>query len=349
MSVKQILGTYHLVGTTSETMDNQETESGGKRRLKKKSVNRFLLPLILFILFILGGYFLFFSESAQKLRPASPPSVSEESLNTPAPPGAPSTGALVKNEAPPTIAEKSNQVIEATISASSSDSEGAVSSADAKPKTPATSAEQATVVSEQEKECQTRGDSVAQFFDLLDTREYLQAFVIEEKSRVYFPRLIQKLVDNPPIVSGETDDLFTILQNTAHFFRIIGKKNILILKGILDREKDTFEQTLSDFYELTKQPDCLKKRFGLTIGKEPLYRYAGFFINTMGGRLYLFRRDSMSRMVVGFYGILVIDQANREGRNSYGIEIKTSINRLIEEMESSNIKLRMRDRYLDTL
>jgi hypothetical protein len=161
--------------------------------------------------------------------------------------------------------------------------------------------------------------------------------------------MIQKLIDNPPIVSGETDDLFTILQNTAHFFRILGKKNILLLKGILDRERDTFEQVLADFYLLTEQPDCLQERFNLRIGQQEMYSYAGFFLNTMGGRLYLFRRDSMSRMVVSYYAILIVEQANREGRNTYGIEIKDAIDNLIIEIESSRIKLKMRYEYLDTL
>lgn len=198
-------------------------------------------------------------------------------------------------------------------------------------------------------ECSGWADNIESFFQTLDTRDYIKEFQLDFPSGVYFPELIQKLVDNPPIVSGETDDLFTILQNTAHFFRIIGKKNILVLKGILDREQATFEQTLADFYELTDEPDCLKKRFNLTIGQDPLYAYAGFFLNTMGGRLYLFRRDSMSRMVVNFYAILIIEQANLEGRNKYGIDIKDSIDSLIVEIESSRIKLQMRDYYLDTL
>ena len=198
-------------------------------------------------------------------------------------------------------------------------------------------------------ECSGWADNIESFFQTLDTRDYIKEFQLDFPSGVYFPELIQKLVDNPPIVSGETDDLFTILQNTAHFFRIIGKKNILVLKGILDREQATFEQTLADFYELTDEPDCLKKRFNLTIGQDPLYAYAGFFLNTMGGRLYLFRRDSMSRMVVNFYAILIIEQANLEGRNKYGIDIKDSIDSLIIEIESSRIKLQMRDYYLDTL
>ena len=331
-------------------MHNQETESGGKRRLKKKSTNIFLLPLILIILLILGGYFFFFSESAQKLRSELSPLISEQSHGAAPVPDKANTPSRQQDGDLAIKTDTSSRDNEQSISKSSS--ARAVNGSflsDSKQNPSATSAEKTPVISKLDKECQVLGDNVEQFFDLLDTRDYLKAFDIKQKSSVYFPRLIQKLVDNPPIVSGETDDLFNILQNTAHFFRIIGKTNILILKGILDREKATFEQTLWDFYELTKRPDCLKKRFNLIIGKEPLYRYAGFFINTMGGRLYLFRRDSMSRMVVGYYAILIIDQANREGRNSYGIEIKTSINRLIEEMESSNIKLQMRDRYLDTL
>jgi hypothetical protein len=201
----------------------------------------------------------------------------------------------------------------------------------------------------QDLSCSELADNVDTFFDTLDARQYIQDFQLESPSSAYFPKLIQKLVDNPPIVSGETDDLFTILQNTAHFFRIIGKKNILVLKGILDRERATFEQTLFDFYNLTKQPECLKTRFNLEIGQEPLYSYAGFFLNTMGGRLYLFRRDSMSRMVVNFYSILIIEQANREGKNKYGIAIKDAIDNLIIEIESSRITLQMRDFYLDTL
>lgn len=197
--------------------------------------------------------------------------------------------------------------------------------------------------------CDLLADNIEAFFNTLDTRDYIQEFKLDSPSVEYFPRLIQKLIDNPPIVSGETDDLFTILQNTAHFFRIIGKKNIFVLKGILDRERQTFEQVLADFYQLTGHPDCLQKRFNLNIYEDSLYSYAGFFLNTMGGRLYLFRRDSMSRMVVSYYAILIIDQANREGRNKYGIDIKDAIDNLIIEIESSRIELQMRDIYLDKL
>lgn len=197
--------------------------------------------------------------------------------------------------------------------------------------------------------CYVSATAIESFFSTLDTRDYIKDFQLDKPSNIYFPELIQNLVNNPPIVSGETDDLFTILQNTAHFFRILGKKNIFVLKGILDRERETFEHTLKDFYLLTDEPACLKENFNFTIGQEELYAYAGFFLNTMGGRLYLFRRDSMSRMVVNYYAILSIEKANLEGRNMYGIEIKDAIDNLIIEIESSRIKLKLRDEYLDTL
>ncbi len=57
----------------------------------------------------------------------------------------------------------------------------------------------------------------------------------------------------------------------------------------------------------------------------------------------------MSRMVVNFYAIVTVENANRQGRNQYGIDIKSAIDSLIEEIESSKIDLKMREYYLDTL
>jgi hypothetical protein len=197
--------------------------------------------------------------------------------------------------------------------------------------------------------CRKMAAPIEEFFTTLDERPYMVEFNLPEPSDIYFPKLMQRLADNPPLVTGETDDLYTILKNTAHFFRIIGKDNILIIKGILDREKPTFEQIIANFYVLLDDPDCLEKQFNLSISKDSLYHYAGFFLDTMGGRLYLFRRDSMSRMVVNYYAVLIIDRANREGRNKYGIDLGGPIDALIDEIESSNIELSYREQYLDDL
>lgn len=197
--------------------------------------------------------------------------------------------------------------------------------------------------------CAQSAQTIKRFYAHLDSQEYIQQFQLTPDSETHFSRLIQRLLENPPVVSGETNDLFTILQNTAHFFRIIGKENIIIIKAILDREKNQFENVLAEFYTLLNIPLCPQKSFNLNISESSLYDYAGFFLNTMGGRLYLFRRDSMSRMVVSYYAILLIDQANRNSSNKHGIELKTAIDQLIAEMETTANTLLLKDTYLDKL
>ncbi len=197
--------------------------------------------------------------------------------------------------------------------------------------------------------CENTAQHIIDFYNHLDQQKYIQSFNLPEPSNIYFSSLIQKLLDNPPVVTGETDDLFTVLQNTAHFFRVIGKDNIILLKAILEKEKTQFETVLQDFYTLIHIPNCLQKHFGLTVTDDALYDYAGFFLNSMGGRLYLFRRDSKSRMIVSYYSILLVDLANQKKENKHGINLAPHINQLIEELESTNNKIILQDEYLEKL
>ncbi len=190
---------------------------------------------------------------------------------------------------------------------------------------------------------------INKFYSHLDNQAYMKAYKLKDSSKEHFSSLLQKLLDNPPIVTRETDDLFTLLKNTAHFFRVLGKNNLLMLKGILDREKDSFEKILKSFYSLISHPDYLQKEYGLLIPDDSLYDYAGFFLNTMGGRLYLFRRDSTSRMLVSFYAILVIDRVKNDGNAHHGLDLSKPIDSLIEEIENTGKRLRLKEEYLDTL
>lgn len=192
-------------------------------------------------------------------------------------------------------------------------------------------------------------DAIKTYYQHLDQQPYLAAFHLDAPSQVYFSRLIQKLLDNPPLVSGETNDLFSILQNTAHFFRIVGRDNILAIKAIISQEKASFEEILADFYILSKQSDSLKNSFSIQMKEDSLCDYAGFFLSTMGGRLYLFRRDQVLRMLVSYYSILIVDEANQLGRNRHGIDIGPVVDGLINEIENSGNQLKLKEHYLDNL
>jgi hypothetical protein len=187
------------------------------------------------------------------------------------------------------------------------------------------------------------------FYKHLDKQPYMAGYELTTSSQKHFTTLVKKLLANPPQVARESDDLYTILKNTAHFFRISGKNNIFMMKGILDHEKENLEQILADYYLLVTTPDCNQTPYASGIDSAALYEYSCFFLNTMGGRLYLFRRDSQSRMVVTYYAILLIDQANRQQNNRHGILLKPSVDMLIAEMESGGSALKRIDLYLDTL
>lgn len=200
-----------------------------------------------------------------------------------------------------------------------------------------------------EEICEEDPAKIDAFYARLDGQEYIKSYKLAHSSREQINGMFQKLAATPPIVTRETDDLLTILKNTAHFFRVIGKDNIVLAKNILDQEKESYEDILAALYRLSGQPDCLQDRLGLAIPESVYYDYSCFFLTTMGGRLYLFRRDSKSRMLVNYYAIQMVDRANQHGTNSHGVDIRPAINALIEEMENSGDQLKLKDAYLDQL
>ena len=197
--------------------------------------------------------------------------------------------------------------------------------------------------------CEETAERINQFYQHLDRQQYMKSYQLTTPSKNHFTALIDKLLANPPQVTRETDDLYTILKNTAHFFRVSGKDNIVMLKGILDSERSKVETILADYYFLITSPDCGDTPYVLDINQDALYEYACFFLNTMGGRLYLFRRDSLSRMVVTYYAISLINQANERNNNRHGIDLKPVIDMLIAEMEGGGANLKKQEYYLDTL
>ncbi len=187
------------------------------------------------------------------------------------------------------------------------------------------------------------------FYTHLDRQPYMMAYGLKETSQDHFTVLIAKLLDHPPKVTRESDDLYTILRNTAHFFRIAGKDNILMLQGILNSENKKLEQILADYYFLISTPECGRTKYAENISNDDLYEYGCFFLNTMGGRLYLFRRDSLSRMVVTYYAILLVDDANNQQNNRHGINLKPAVSMLLSEMETGGTSLKYFENYIDML
>jgi hypothetical protein len=198
-------------------------------------------------------------------------------------------------------------------------------------------------------ECFQTADKILLFFEHLDSQEYIKGYSLKGSARDHMAGIINKLLANPPVVVRETDDLFAILNNMAHFFRILGPKDILLIKEVLSHEQELVEPTMALFYKWSEiEPDCRDNNLGIKLPLNGLYEYAGYFINTLGGQSYLFRRTLYLRLLIRYYSILVIDRSNNVDANRYGIDIRYTLNSLISEIEA-NGDLVNKEEYLQTL
>jgi hypothetical protein len=202
---------------------------------------------------------------------------------------------------------------------------------------------------EQPSELQQVQDAVLAFFDHLDQQKYIIDYQLQDESRVHFSHTLEKIFANPPIVTREADDLFSILKNMSHFYRILGRQEINLIKDVLANETENMEQTMAAFYRWSEiGTPAAGNSIDFAMPLTSLYEYAGFFINTLGGQAYLFRRDPRIRLLVRYYSLLIIDRANDQHMNRYGIDIRLPIDSLIDEMEATQV-LDGREAYLTKL
>jgi len=197
--------------------------------------------------------------------------------------------------------------------------------------------------------CEELDQKIQEFFNYLDSQPYIASYNLEKGSRAHFKEIIEKLLDNPPIVARETDSLFTILTNTAHFYRILGKNNVLMIREMIIREADILEATFALFHQWSRVgSQCRDVQTEIRLPLPKLYEYAGFFLNTLGGQSYLFRRTPHIRLLIKYYSVMVIDRANAEVVNRYGIDIVPHLESLLNEMEISETMV-YKEQYLRKL
>ena len=194
------------------------------------------------------------------------------------------------------------------------------------PQTPAQAEEDTLSIDELEQQ-------IVAFFKYLDEQDYVQAYELKGGSYQQFQQAIKKLSVNLPTVTGETASLYNLYRNMAHFFRVLGKKRVHLVRDILQNESEILESVMQTFYlwlTFSSENEIKSVRPSLDV----MYAYSGFFLNTLAGKSYLLRRDSKIRRLTTYYAVLIIDKANDENLNSSGIDIRPHIEFLINDIQS---------------
>lgn len=173
--------------------------------------------------------------------------------------------------------------------------------------------------------CKKVTAQAAAFFQYLDSKAYLIWPGINMRAEELFDDVFKRLAANPPTNVGEMDNLYGLMRNVTHFYRILGKERIDLIKEILTSESAVVEPAMSVLFTWMTVCDQVNRKTGEPVKLNTLYQYASFFLNTLGGRSYLLRRDSKLRMLVNYYALRILDMANDARLNAYGLDIRPHV------------------------
>ena len=185
---------------------------------------------------------------------------------------------------------------------------------------------------QEEISCEDLERQITAFFKYLDGKEYLIPYNLGEGTYNQFRKIVKQLSITPPMAAGETNDFFSLIRNVSHFYSALGKKRIEQIKEILNNESEIIESVMPIFFTWLISKERCKEKLKGNPSLKILYKYAGFFLNTLGGRSYLLRRNSKVRILTNYYCVLILDMANEEALNSDGIDIRPYLNLLYYEI-----------------
>jgi hypothetical protein len=180
--------------------------------------------------------------------------------------------------------------------------------------------------------CERIDQEIQGYFRYLNAKGYVKHLGEGVDTYAQFKTMIRKLSAKLPIPAGEGIDSTIISDNIFLFFRVLDKNDFRLIRDLLRNEEDTLEPTLDLFYRwLTSGSRCPDPE-GIRPSQSVLYHYAGFFLNTIGGRSYLFRRPLGLRLLCSYYSLLILQEADKQGKNSYGIDVLPFIAPLAREI-----------------
>ena len=185
-----------------------------------------------------------------------------------------------------------------------------------------------------EAECENLERNLVEFFEYLDGKDYIRELEIGEDILTHFKKIIQVLSSNPPVPAGEGFEHNMIIKNIYHFYRVLGLKDLNMIRLILKNEADSMEINLASFYKWLMSCDECKHKEVQPPTLDVVYKYAGFLVNSIGGKAYLFRRETRLRLLINYYCIILLHEIDKRKMNTFGIDIIPYLEPLADEIDN---------------
>lgn len=202
--------------------------------------------------------------------------------------------------------------------------------------------------SPQSMKCRELEESLRAFCRYLDAGETFRSQKTYPDSWALLTSVLDIMEQRLPTMSGELYRPSEIIENSFYFFRLLGKEKIDIVREVLKYESDLAEPLMGILYHWLMSGRRCEKLPSSSSALKALYQYAGFFLNTLGGHSYLYRRDSRIRLLTVYYSLLVIHEANMRELNEAGLDLRFFLPLIFNEIQSRNDLLYAED-YLQTL
>jgi len=197
-------------------------------------------------------------------------------------------------------------------------------------------------------DCKKLEKKITSFLAYIAGQSYMETFQAEKSTPELFKHMVAELSEKRPMVVGEMKDLSSLINNVAHFYRVLGENRVKLIVTVSEKESGLIEDAMASFFEWASLCGECEQTETPCPSIEVLYQYAGFFLNTLAGRSYLLRRDSKIRTLTTYYSVLILDRANDESLNPHGIDIRPYIN--LSSYETASLKgLVYQKRYLRKL
>ena len=176
--------------------------------------------------------------------------------------------------------------------------------------------------------CKEARQNILDFLSYLNEKGYLQRYLKGEDIKIHLRSILEKLSKNLPDTQGERMRSEIMISNIYHLFRSLTNEDVGMIKEIIKHESHELEYVMRWYYVWLISQDRCSDTFNILPSMKMVHTYACYFLNTIGGRSYLFRRSTPVRLLLTYYCVIIVHDMAKRRKDIYYFTAKELIDEL---------------------